>query len=399
MKKSILPAVIVVAALAAAAFMMVNRPQPPSAPPVEAAVPVEVRSVHAEDVTFTVASQGTVQPHQETVLVAEVSGVVNSISDKLFVGGFFNAGEVVLTLDPADYEVAVTQAQANLRSAQAQLTQESAQAEQMRREWDASGRPRSEAPALALRTPFLEEAQARVLSAEAELARAERQLARTTVRAPYDGLIREKMTGLGQFMGTGSQIARIFATDYAEVRLPLSEQDLAWLELPRPGQPTQAGGQSPESGWQYHHRKSAQVLLRTSTAEGSQHWQAEIVRMEGVVDSSTRMHFAVARIQDPYGLKASGNRRPLAIGTFVNASIKGIRVPDIFTLPHSAVRNGTHVLVMDAEQRLQQRRVNIVRSDTEAVYIDSGLQNNDALIVSAVQVPVEGMKVNPVSRN
>ncbi len=377
----LLPVLIVGAALAIAWLLVTQRPQPDSTPVDERVVLVETIPVSRSDVTITVRSQGTVRPRTETTLVAEVSGVVRSVSDKLVAGGFVRQGEVLLTLDDADFQVAVEQSRANLLTAQAQLMQEQAQSEQAAKEWDLSGRPRENAPVLALRTPYLREAEARVLFAESDLERARRQLERTRIKAPYDALVREKIADVGQFLGTGGQVARIFATDYAEVRLPLSDQDLVWLRLPSPGQ---AGI-----------RSSVPVTLFARAAGRQQHWQGQIVRTEGVVDNSSRMHYAVARIDDPYALASGGSKTPLISGTFVSAELEGVTLAGIFRVPLTALYNGNEVLVMDPEQRLRRRSVNIVHSDADWVYIDEGLQDQDRLIVSPVQIPVDGMRVNP----
>lgn len=379
MARKLLPLLIIGGGLALTASMILFREQPTSTPVVERVVPVDTISVFSEDIVFSISSQGTVQPRTETTLIAEVSGRVESVSENFVVGGFFSAGDVLLTLESADYEVAVEQARAGLLSAQAQFEQERAQAEQAGREWDLSGRSRDDAPVLALRTPFLREAEARVLHAEAELERAQRQLQRTTIRAPYDALIREKIADVGQYIGTGAQVARIFATDFAEVRLPLSDNDLAWLNLPRPGQRASVD--------------AAPVTLLARVAGKQQQWDGHIVRTEAVVDTSSRMHYAIARIEDPYALSRVG--QPLMAGTFVNARLEGVGVNNVFALPHHALRQGNQVLVMDAEQRLRQRTVSIIRSDADYVYVDSGVRDADQIIVSPVQVPVDGMRVNP----
>lgn len=383
--RKLLPAIIVGAGVVLTVTLISSRETPQNRPVSERTVAVETMTVHGRSVTFTVTSQGTVQPRTQTTLVSEVSGRVNEVSDKLVVGGFFRAGELILKLDDADYRVAVDQARASLLSAQAQLALETAQSEQAAREWDMSGRPRESAPVLALRTPYLREAEARLLFAESELQRAERQLARTEIRAPYDALIAEKMADIGQYLGTGSQVVRLFATDYAEVRLPLSDSDLAWLDLPRPGQD--------------NNRDLAPVILSAEVRGATHKWPATIVRTEGVVDTSSRMHYAVARIDDPYALRDSQPRPALAAGTFVRASLAGINADNIFSLPHRAIRNGNQALLMDAEQRLRQRQVNIVRSDADWVYIDQGLSDNDNVIISPVQIPIEGMQVTPAVTN
>ena len=377
----LLPFLIIAVGSAATAAMIMFRPQPPSTPTAERVVPVQTLTVVSRDMNININSQGTVAPRTQTTIVAEVSGRVISVSDKLVTGGFFSAGEVMLVIDPADYEVAVEQARANLLTAEAQLAQQQAQADQAAREWDLSGRPRENAPVLALRTPFLREAEARVLYSESELSRAQRQLDRTTVRAPYDALVREKSAEIGQYLGTGAQIANLFATDYAEIRLPLSDSDRRWLTLPEPGQLAPVN--------------ATQVTLHTTVAGKKHRWQAEIVRTEGVVDSNSRMHYAVARVVDPYGMQGGSNLPPLPAGSFVNAEIEGNRITGVFDIPLEALRNGDQVLVMDMEQRLRQRQVNVIRSDANRVYINDGLNDNDRVIVSPVPIPIEGMRVNP----
>jgi len=380
MGRLVLPVFIVGVGVMLAGAMIIFKEQPESTAVAERVAAVEIMTARSADITFTIASQGTVTPRTETTIVSEVSGKVISVSEKLVAGGYFNQGEVLLTIDSDDYQVAVEQARANLLTAQAQLSLEAAQAEQAGKQWDLSGRSRESAPLLALRTPFLLEAEARVLSAESDLQRAERQLARTTIRAPYDALVREKSADIGQYISMGSQIASIFATDYAEIRLPLSDSDLAWLALPRPGQLAGA--------------EASPVVLHAVVAGRQQHWQGSIVRTEGVVDSNSRMHFAVARIEDPYALRKP-DKAVLSAGTFVNARLSGIRVSNIFSLPHKALYNGNEVLLMDAEQRLRRRLVNVVRADADWVYIDQGLSDNEQVIISPVQIALEGMRVNP----
>ncbi|MGM0633133.1 MAG: efflux RND transporter periplasmic adaptor subunit [Pseudomonadota bacterium] len=380
----LLPILIILGAVLLAVMMFTLRPEPPSTPAEERVVPVQTMAVRGANTTFRIASQGTVQPRTETVLVAEVSGRVESVSDQLVAGGFIREGDVILEIESADYQVAVEQARAAVLTAEAQLIQEQAQAEQAEREWEQSGRPREDAPPLSLRTPFLREAEARVLQAEAELQRTRRQLARTTVRAPYDALIREKSADIGQYLNTGTQIARLFATDHFEVRLPLRAEDLAWLDLPTPGENLSGN-------------EGAPVTLEASVAGKPRQWQARIVRTEGVVDSDSRMIHAVARVSDPYARQPENGDRPiLRAGTFVNARLPGVASNRVFALPHHVLYNGDNVLVMDNERRLRIRPINILRTDTEYAYVDQGLEDGDRVITSPVQTAIDGMRVNPV---
>lgn len=398
MKRIIVPILIVAGAGAIAAALILNRPSPVVNAPEERVTLVEIQAAHARDMQFSVSSQGTVAPRTQTTLVAEVSGRVMSVSERFVVGGFFREGDLLLSLDSADYEVSVQQARANLLTAQAQMTQEQAQADQAARQWDSSGRPRADAPPLALRTPFLAEANARVLFAEADLARANRQLERTKIRAPYDGLVREKMVDIGQYVGTGTQLAGTFAVDYAEVRLPLTDRDIAFLNLPRPGIVPSATNTASTSAWGEEARANGTsgtpVTLSTTVGGKALQWEARIVRTDGVIDSASRVYYAVAQVRDPYGLRETSVKPALSIGSFVNATLQGITAHGVFTLPHAAVRSANQVMIMDNEQRLRIRTVEVLRTDTNNVYVNGGLNDGDRVIVSPVPVPIEGMRVS-----
>lgn len=386
MKKILMPVVALAVAGSISAFLILNRPSPEVTPPEERVTLVTTKVAQGEDLVLMVESQGSVSPRTETTLVAEVSGRVVSVSDKFYVGGFFEQGELLLALDDADYQVGAQQARSSLLTAQAQLTQEEAQAQQSRRQWESNGRNLADAPPLAIRTPFLEEAKARVLYAEADLARAERQLERTQIRAPYDGLIREKMVDIGQYVGTGSQIARTFAIDFAEIRLPLTDRDLAFLDLPRPGFNSSGNANGTSN-------VTTAVKLSTSVGGKQFEWDAQIVRTDGVIDINTRVYYAIAQVADPYGLRQASQLPPLAIGSFVSAQIHGITAHNIYTVPINAVRDNDQILVMDSEQKLRQRTVSVLRMDAENIYINGGLNDGDQIIVSPVPVPIEGMRV------
>ena len=123
------------------------------------------------------------------------------------------------------------------------------------------------------------------------------------------------------------------------------------------------------------------------------HWDARIVRTDGVVDSNSRVYYAIAQVNDPYNLRANTNAAVLAIGSFVNATLQGVSAQGVFSLPHSAVRNSNQVMIMDQDQRLRTRTVNVLRTDKDFVYVDDGIRNGEQVIVSPVPVPIEGMRV------
>lgn len=385
-RKIITPLAIILLAGSVAAAMVWQKREPGKNDVEEPVISVDTVQLTSADMTFTITSQGNVTPHTETMLVSEISGKVTTVSPRFVVGGFFKKGELLLRLDPSDYDVAVQQARANLLIMKARLAREQAQVKQAKKEWDMSGRPRSAAPSVALRTPYLQEARANVLFAEADLDKAERKLKQTEIRAPYNGMIKEKLVDIGQYVTTGTQLARTFAVDYAEVRLPLTDQDIAYLALPGP-----AAGEnsSVDTG--------PEVILSSVIGGRQYQWPARIVRTEGVIDQRTRVHYAVARVADPYNLDNPENPRghpPLAMGSFVRAGIKGKMVQDVIAIPLTAIRGMNQVLIKDARNRLRIYQVEIIRTDKNFAYIKGRTLNNQEAITTAVYNPVDGMVIH-----
>ncbi len=361
--------------------MMASKPMPPKKPPQPSTPLVEVMEPEAQTVRFSVESHGVVQPRTETTLVSEVSGVIQEVSERFVAGGYFSKGDILLKIDPTDYQVAYEQAKARLASQQALYTQEKARAEQARKEWDLSGRSRKDAPALALREPFLLEAQANVQSAEADLKKAQQKLNRTVIRAPYDGMVKTKLTDVGQFVATGTQLGVTFAIDYAEIRLPLTEQELAFIHTPT----WEINGQAGER---------PDVELSAHYAGEMVAWTGKLVRMEGVVDQQSRVHYAVVRVTDPYSvLNKVTHRAPLKIGTFVTAKIDGIEMDSLIKLPRDAFRDLNTVLVSDSNKQLYSRNLEVVRAEGDYVYVRQGLQSGDRVVLTSVESPIQGMKI------
>ncbi|MCH8134795.1 MAG: hypothetical protein IIB77_02315, partial [Proteobacteria bacterium] len=223
-------------------------------------------------------------------------------------------------------------------------------------------------------------AAAALASAEAELVRAKRDLERTFVRLPYDGMVRAKETDLGQFVNPGTRLGVVFATDYAEVRLPLTDIDLAFVELPSATDITASGGADGPG-----------VVLSAIQKGKPQEWQATIVRSEGVVDESSRVTYAVARLVDPYRLRTDG--RPLPMGSFVTARIEGVTLDGIIRVPRNALRGSDQLIFVDDDSRLRIRAVEIVRADAEYVYLTGGVAPGDRIVMTALETPINGMKV------
>ena len=345
---------------------------------------VEVVSAVKQDVRFQVDSQGTVEPRTETTLVSEVAGKIVSVSPALVAGGFFREGDILVDIDPSDYQVELKRAEAEYTRQKLALSQEQARSEQARRDWEALGR--GEASELTLRVPQLREAEANVVSAEATLEKAQRNFERTRIRAPYDGMVREKRADLGQYVSPGTPVASLFATDYAEVRLPLTSRDLAYLELPALG----AGQDWIGPG----------VVLKGRIGGRDHEWLARLVRTEGAFDPKSRVLYAVARVEDPYAREAgAADRIPLPMGMFVAATIDGTEAPGVFVLPRRVLRPDGTLLVVDADDKIDVRDVELLRAEGNLVYLSSGVEEGERVALTALEFVTEGMPVSIVGED
>lgn len=371
--------VIVVAILLVGMLASINEgKRPEQRAETEQAMLVETIPAEIQSLVFKVNSQGAVQPRTETTLVSEVSGKVVSVSPNFVAGGFFRKGDVLLEIDPSDYQTALKRAQATLASRQAQLADQEARAEQALRDWENLGR-QGQPSDLVLRKPQLAEARANVSAAEADLQKAQRDLQRTKITVPYDGLLKTKQVDIGQYVTPGTSLGVSFAIDTAEIRLPLSDSDLAYLELP-----------SATSG---DENNLPSVRLTTSQGDNYAEWEAKIIRTEGVVDESSRVIYAVAEVVDPYGVLGADHVQPLKVGTFVRAEIDGLPADNVVVLPRSVLRPDNTVILADAEKQLEIRPVTVIRSEPDRVYIGGGIYEGEQVITTSLEAPIPGTKL------
>ena len=376
--KALLPLVIVAAALLGAVTMIMNRPPVETLTPVIEPPGVRVHEVTLSDAPLSVTSQGTVRPRTESQLVPEIAGRVTWVAPSFAEGGFFEAGDVLVMIDPFDYEQALVSARSQLAQARLRLAEEEAEAEVAQREWETLGRgdPRE----LALRKPQLEDARASVAAAEAGVDRATRDLQRAEIVAPYAGRVRTKNVDIGQYVRVGDALATVYAVDVAEIRLPLPDDELAYLDLPLSYRGVQ---QQAQPG----------VTLRATFAGETHVWNGRIVRTESEIDSVSRMVHAVAEVEDPYAPGPNPNRPPLAVGMYVEAEISGRTVRDVAVLPRQALRGRDQVLVVTPDDRLSFRAVDVLRTSTESVILRAGLQANELVVISPLDTPTDGMRV------
>lgn len=378
MKDKLLAVSVVAAAIFLAVMMNLLAPGAAKSPEPEAAIAVKTMTVNSSELMVRVESQGVAKARTRTALVSEVSGAVLEVSDAFVAGGTFQTGDMLLKLDPTDYEVALQRAEARLMGAKAAMEFERARSVQAEKEWAMTGRPQSEAPLLALRRPYLLEAEANLLQAQSEVRQAKIKLEKTVIKAPYAGMVANKLADVGQFVTAGTRVGEAFAIDYVEVRLPLTERDLSMM------------------GSLLSQNLTDKTVVLSGTVDGiNASWQAVIVRSEGVVSELNRAQYLVARLADPYGLKDDDNHDivPLRVGTFVKASIEGKVLKDVFQIPRSALLEGSRVGLIDSEQLLKIMPVTVAHADDQYYYLSEGLTDGMEIVISALGTPIEGLKL------
>ena len=342
------------------------------------AVMVDAIDAEMQSLKLTVISQGTVRPRTETTLVSEVSGKIVSVSPSFEAGGFFRKGDMLLQIDPSDYNTALKRAEAALASRQAKLSDESARSRQALNDWKNLGRS-GQPSDLVVRKPQLQDAQANVSAAEADVEKAQRDLQRTRITVPYDGLLKEKLVDIGQYVTPGTRMGVSFAIDTAEIRLPLSKNDIAFLELP--------------SATDVEQVPFPKVTLLPAESGSTQSWQAKIIRTEGVVDEASRMVYAVAQVVDPYGVLGLSNQDELKVGTFVSAQIEGVAVENVVVLPRFVVQSDNTVLVANEDRELEVRKVTVIRAEPRIVYISAGVSGGEKVVTTTLEAPIPGTRL------
>jgi len=381
MNKLFIPALIVAFSIAGALWMYAQQSEPKTFQPELPVMLVDVIKAKSALVQIEVKAQGTVTPRTQTTLVSEVSGLITGVSPSFVAGGFFAKGDVLVRIDDRNYRADVKRAQASVASAQTLVTREAGLADYALADWERAKslfQSSKAASDLALRKPQLAEAIANLDFAEAELDKRTGDLDRTVIRAPYDGLVREKRADIGQYVAAGTQLAVTFAVDIAEIRLPLPDSELPFLDL---REDHLTAGSGPE-------------VTLTAEIGGVEHaWQGKIVRTEGVFDERSRVLFLVAQIADPYNRQEQMWPYPLRMGTFVQATIAGRIVENIIKLPRSVLRHGNEIWIVNSDNELVPKRIELLRSDESSIYVSGGINSDDLVCLTLLDNPLPGTRV------
>lgn len=378
--KKLIPVAIFGGLLAIAVLIRLNPPETPQRPAFNGpTMTVETRPVLPSDYQVILQSYGTVQPRTRSMLVAQVGGQIVSINENVRDGGFFEKGDVLGQIDPRDYEADVQISQASLADARQALAEAIARSEQAREDWERLGNE-GEPSDLVLRIPQLEAARARIDSAESALTKARLDLERTSIVAPFAGRVIRKLVDLGQVVGPNTQLAEIYATDVIEIRLPLRNRDLGFIDLPE--------------SYRYADSSTTERIdaLIKSDLIDEEEWRAKLVRTEGAIDESARQLHVIAQIDDPFGPKSEG-RSPLKIGQYVTAEIDGRILPDVLVIPNTAIYQGTYVYIVE-DGILQRRDIDISwQNDSEAI-VGKGLEAGADLVTTPLGQVTSGIRVS-----
>jgi len=370
--KFVIPPIVVIAGIAAAAMIASARKAPPRVDRPPLGPLVEVLPTEINDVPVVITGHGEVVARVAVDIVPQVAGQVVEAHPSLVAGGFFDAGEVLVVIDPRDYDLAVERAQAAVARAKVTLEREQAEAEVAREEWYGL-HPDEEPTALVIREPQIRQAEAEYAAAVADLSVAKLALERTGISLPFDGVVVSENVDVGQFVGNGSRLATVYGTDVVEVRVPLDSREMAWFDVP-----SRRGGTG----------SSAEVSASFGGTRSV--WQGQVTRMEAQVDQISRMVHVVIEVPKPYD--TSADHPALLPGSFVDVRISGRTLDEVVSVPRYAVREGGQVWVF-ADGRLQIRDVTVLRAGRQQTLISSGLAEGDLVIISSLDAVTDGMTV------
>ena len=376
-KKALYPLLVIIAGFALAGLLASNKPTVKNEVYKPLVTTIRVLQVQAKTEHLAIISQGTVQPRSESELIPEVSGRVVWISPSLVSGGSFQEGDILLRIDQSDYQSTLQRNKAVMQRSEVEQAYASDELKRIKKLFEKKLASQSQLDG-AERTSQV--AAANLLEGQAKLDQAQRDLGRTELIAPFDGLVRNEHVDLGQFVSRGNGIGVIYATDYVEVRLPIAASQLEYLGLP-----VSTRGQIPID-------IQPPVTVTADFGNTRIIWEGFLVRAEAEIDERSRMIYGVTRLLS----MRDKDSLPIPVGLFVQAEIRGRKVEDVIRLPRSAIRDNNQVLVVDEENRLRFRTVVILRLEREDVLISGGLSDGELISISPMQTVVDGMLVLPV---
>ena len=360
-------------------IISVSSPKPKKGIELPKPTPVFYEVVTKKNITLKIFTNGEVKPLNEINLISQVSGQIVEAADEFVDGGIIKAGSPLVWIDDRDYKLAVISAESRVAQASKLLEREIAESELAKNDWEELGL--GEASPLTLRIPQLKEAEAAEKAALADLEKAKLNLERTIVKLPFQGIIREKKTGVGQFVGAGSILATAFSTEEVLIALPLTDTELSYLGLPLAYEE-----EKPFTG--------PKVKFLSSVSNKTFEWEGRIVRTAGSIDPPTRLVYVYAEVINPYQQSP-----PLAIGMFVDAIINGKTIKDGYLVPNSAVNNNSNIYAIDKNDNLEIREIEVLGTENDYVIIKGEINEGERVVVSPLNNAKIGMGLKPILLN
>ena len=371
-----LPVIILIFGLFISFVISSTEPKPNKGIEIPKPTAVFYDNPQKKDVTLRVTTNGEVRSVTEINVIPQVSGRIIQVADEFIDGGNIKKGQPLIWIDDRDYRLATISAESRVAQAKKLLEREIAESELARKDWEELGE--GEASPLTLRIPQLEEARALLNAAEADLEKAKLNLERTIISLPFDGLIKKKNAGIGQYVNAGSILGSAFSTEKVLIPLPLTDTELSYLGLPL-GYESKGYFDGPK------------VIFRSYISRKNIEWLGRITRTSGSIDSQTRLVYAYAEVLNPYD-----EDPPLAIGTYVDAEIEGNFISNGFILPIAAIKNDNEIYVIDQNSKLKIKKIEIVGTEEDKVIVKGDISELDMVVISTINTGYEGMELTPM---
>lgn len=373
------PFLIIVGAVVGIAVMLATAPKPAKSDEAPLPIAVEIATARAEETTLHVATQGQVKSKNEAAVAAQVAGQLIEIAPTLEPGAFVKKGEVLARIDPAQYRLAVDRSRSQVARAREALARARSEADLAERDWNELGLE-GDPSELTLQKPQVNAALADLKTAEAAVNESLLNLERTEIRAPFDGRVKSRSANVGDYISPGAPLASIFAVDVAQVRIPLSDADLAVLGI-APGFIAGEGA-------------APKAHLSAVVAGEPREWRGRLVLVDASVDPATRLVYGLVEVADPFG---ASNAAPLAPGLFADVRIDSGERLQLVAIPRGALKKNQYLYVVDKEGAIRAREAAPAMADAEELFFRTGLEPGERVVVSYLPSPRDGMKVRDIN--
>lgn len=373
----VLPLLAIGVGLGVALWLMKTGPEAKPHTKNRNATLVNVQPVEFKPRQIHISAMGTVRPKQEVHLKPQVTGEIVRMSDEFLPGGFFRVGETLLQIDDTDYRLAVKQLESEVARVEAELQLERGNQLVSQKEFELLGESVSdEEKSLMLRQPQLENLRAALAAAEARLDQARINLQRAEIRSPFNAIVFSRDVNLGTRVTIGSELATLVGTDayWVEVSVPVSR--LRWISIP-----------------QARSEQGAPVRIYDQAAWGDGVSRAgRVARLSAALEEKGRMARLLVEIPDPQALKKRNSGKPgLLLNSYVRVEIEGQELMSSAAISRDLLRDDDTVWIMDRENRLDIRKVDIAFRGEKEIYLTAGIESGERLITSLLPTPVQGM--------